>query len=229
MCGRYTLISNADELVEFFQLSREFLPLFEPRYNIAPTQTVLTICEQDKVRQAEQMFWGLIPAWSQDGRPSATLINARGETLRAKPSFRESFQRRRCIVPATGFYEWQKLGKGKQPYYIRPAQQKLFAFAGLWNEWEGPKGEKVHSCCVVTTQANSLMASFHDRMPVILEKNDFAQWLDSANHDTDALKILLKPLDPLLMQASPVSNFVNSARNQGPKCLDAVVPEPMLF
>ena len=225
MCGRYTLIPNVDELIEFFQLPREIFPLLEPRYNIAPTQPILVIHEQNKARHAEQMLWGLIPSWSPDAKPNATLINARSETLTKKPSFRESFKRRRCIVPASGFYEWQKLNKTKQPFYIQPAREKFFAFAGLWDDWR----ESVRSCAIITTEANTLMQAFHDRMPVILQRKDFAQWLDSSCEDMKTLTPLLTPLAPSEMRAAPVSSFVNSARNQGPECLKPHVPEPALF
>lgn len=225
MCGRYTLLSNADEIIEFFRLSREILVLLESRYNIAPTQPVLVIHERDQERQAEQMLWGLIPSWSKDAKPNASLINARSETLGLKPSFRAAFKRRRCIVPASGFYEWQKFNKAKQTFYIQPKSEKLFAFAGLWDE----VGEGVRSCAIVTTAANSLMQSFHDRMPVILEEKDFATWLDPTNENVEALTPLLKPFRASEMRASPVSNFVNSARNQGPKCLEPASHEPTLF
>ena len=226
MCGRYTLLPNADDLVEFFQLPHEFFALLEPRYNIAPTQPVLVIHEQNQKRHAEHMLWGLIPSWSKDAKPNASLINARGDTLTQKPSFRASFKRRRCIIPATGFYEWQTRGKTKHAFYIQPAHDKFFAFAGLWDEWHGPNGESIRSGSIITTDANSLMQAFHDRMPVILQKKDFGQWLDSANETAETLTSLLQPFAPTEMRVSPVSNFVNSARNQGPKCLEPAAPGP---
>jgi putative SOS response-associated peptidase YedK len=229
MCGRYTLIPNVDEMIEFFELPREIFALLEPRYNIAPTQPILVIHAQNQKRQAEHMLWGLIPTWSPDGQPNATLINARSETLAQKPSFRTAFKRRRCIIPSSGFYEWQKLNKTKHAFYIQPAHEKLFAFAGLWDEWQGLNGENIRSCTIITTQANTLMEPFHDRMPVILQKPAFDQWLDSTNEAADSLMPLLKPFSPADMRASPVSSFVNSTRNEGPKCLEPATPEQSLF
>ena len=239
MCGRYTLHPKAgtvEALIDFFQLPREIFALIQPRYNIAPTQPVLIVRQDNQKMVADHVLWGLIPSWSQDGKPNASLINARGETLAQKASFRNSYKRRRCIIPATGFYEWQTSGKTKQPYYITPKNAPLFAFAGLWDEWDGPNGENLRSCCVVTTQANSIMEKFHDRMPVILEKKDFSTWL-SHNEDTLVVEPLLKSLDSAEMQTTPVSNFVSSARNEGPECIAPFDPpvvkpkriEPTLF
>ena len=224
MCGRYTLLPNADELIKFFHLPPEIFALLEPRFNIAPTQPVLVIHERDQKRQAELMLWGLIPSWSKDPKPSASMINARSETLSKKPSFRTAFKRRRCIIPASGFYEWQKFEKTKQAFYIQPTREKFLAFAGLWEECEG-----IRSCCIVTTQANAVMQEFHDRMPVILEKEAFESWLDPTNENVETLAPLLTPFPPSGMRVIPVSSFVNSARNQGPQCLDPATPDPTLF
>ena len=230
MCGRYTLTALFDDIIAFFQLAPDACPLLEPRYNIAPTQPVVAILETAaRKRKPEFMLWGLIPSWSKDANSGAKLINARAETLAEKPSFRSAFKRRRCLIPASGFYEWQTVQKKKQPFLIRPRDEKLFAFAGLWEDWNGPNGEALRSCAIVTTQANALMQPFHDRMPVILRQQDFAAWLNPADENSAELEPLLVPFPPTAMHAIPVSNFVNAVKNEGPKCLEPVQHDLDLF
>ena len=230
MCGRYTLTALFDDIIAFFQLAPDECPLLEPRYNIAPTQPVVTIFETaGRKRKPEFMLWGLIPAWSKDAGIGAKLINARAETLAEKPSFRTAFNRRRCLIPASGFYEWQTVQKKKQPFFIRPRSAKLFAFAGLWEDWNGPNGEAIRSCTVVTTSANALMQPLHDRMPVILHQKDFAAWLNPADENSAALEPLLAPFPPVEMEAVPVSSFVNAVKNEGPQCLEPARTDPTLF
>jgi putative SOS response-associated peptidase YedK len=219
MCGRFTLRTPARDLVEVFELLRE--PELSPRYNIAPTQHVAVIRQDGKSRQLSLMRWGLVPAWSKDPKAGPPLINARSETIATKPSFRTAFKRRRCLIPADGFYEWQKKpdAKTKVPHYIRMAKDRAFAFAGLWEIWCGADGSQLESCTIVTTEANELMRSLHDRMPVILPEEHFAQWLDPKNEEPAELASLLKPYPPTEMMAFPISTLVNSPRNECPECI----------
>ena len=224
------------ELIDFFQLPTDFA-LFEPRYNIAPTQPVWAIRAtiigepgQPVVKRVSTFFhWGLVPSWSKRPDQGASLINARAETLAEKPSFRNAFKRRRCLIPTTGFYEWQARGKKKQPLYIRLVREKLFAFAGIFEEWNGPNGELLETCAIVTTTANELMRTIHDRMPVILHPGDYDAWLNPRTDDVEALEHYLVPNPASDMSAEPVDQFVNSARNEGPKCLEPFKEEASLF
>jgi putative SOS response-associated peptidase YedK len=187
-----------------------------PRYNVAPTQTVVTVTS-DGARQIEQMRWGLIPKWAKDASIGAKMINARAETLSEKPAFREAFKRRRCLIPADGFYEWQTLGKRKQAWHVKLQSGEPFAFAGLWEQWTAPEGEPVRTCTIVTTTPNELMSQFHHRMPVILHPADEATWLDQALADPERLLPLLGQYPAALMEAYPVSDLVNRVANDGPQ------------
>src|SRR3984885_6551434 len=219
MCGRFTLRTPAHDLVEVFELLRE--PELSPRYNIAPTQNVAVIRQDGKSRQLSLMRWGLVPTWSKDPKAGPPLINARSETVATKPSFRTAFKRRRCLIPADGFYEWQKQAdsKTKIPHYIRMAKDRAFAFAGLWETWHGNDGSALDSCTIVTTDANDLMRPLHDRMPVILPEENFAQWLDPKNENVPELEALLRPYSSGEMTAFPISTIVNSPRNERPECI----------
>ena len=219
MCGRYSLIADIQELARQFEFDGNG---FEntPRYNVAPTQAVLTVTNRD-VRHAEYMRWGLIPSWAKDASIGNRMINARGETVAQKPSFRNALQRRRCLVLADGFYEWQKVGKGKQPMRIVLKSREPFAFAGLWESWRNPEGETIRSCTIITTEANDLLRPIHERMPVILprELEDF--WLDGDVTDSAALTDVLSPYPDEPMEAYEVSPLVNKATNNSS---DLVVP-----
>jgi putative SOS response-associated peptidase YedK len=218
MCGRFTLRTPARDLVEIFELLRE--PELSPRYNIAPTQRVAVVRQDGKSRELSMMRWGLVPAWSKDPKAGPPLINARAETVATKPSFRTAFKRRRCLIPADGFYEWQKTdSKTKIPHYIRMAKDRPFAFAGLWECWHGSDESDLESCTIVTTEANELMCSLHDRMPVILPEENFAQWLDPKNENVPELEALLRPYAAGEMTAFPISTLVNSPRNESPECI----------
>jgi putative SOS response-associated peptidase YedK len=168
MCGRFTLRTRPADLVEVFELLRE--PELTPRFNIAATQPVAVVCQVDKHRELSLMRWGIVPTWQKDPKSGPPLINARGETLATKPAFRTAFKKRRCLIPADGFYEWQKIAgaKVKQPYYIRMAKDRPFAFAGLWERWRGLDDATLETCTIVTTTPNALLEPLHDRMPVIL-------------------------------------------------------------
>jgi putative SOS response-associated peptidase YedK len=218
MCGRYSLHANPEVIALYFKLG--ILPELRPRYNIAPSSQVLAV-RQDKGRVADLYRWGLIPGWARDPAIGNKLANARGETVAEKPSFRSAFKRWRCLIPASGFYEWKAVAGRKQPYYIHPKDAPLFAFAGLTERWNGPDGP-VHSCAIITTEANELMRGIHDRMPVILEPGDFDAWLDPANQETGELKALLRPCPAERMAAHPVSTRVNTPKNDEPGLLEPV-------
>jgi len=214
------------DLAERFGL--EEVPDLKPRYNIAPTQVVVIIMlDRDTLqRRLVQVKWGLIPFWARDTSIGNRLINARAESASQKPAFRAAFKTRRCLVPADGFYEWKKQeGTQKQPYFIRNADGSPFAFAGLWESWTGPGGEAVESCTILTTDANDLTRSIHDRMPVILKPEDYDLWLDPEVKDPALLKPLLHPYPSDEMVAEPVSPKVNKASYDAPDCVEVVSPE----
>jgi putative SOS response-associated peptidase YedK len=224
MCGRFTLTASPEQLAELFDLPEA--PVLEPRYNIAPTQPVgvVRLNPQTKAREWELVQWGLVPSWAKDPGIGAQMINARAETVTEKPAFRSAFKRRRCLVPATGFYEWQKQEKRKQPYYITLREGRPFAIAGLWENWEGPDGSALATCTLLTTEANELMAAFHNRMPVIVAPEDYAMWLGPGAEESpqalDQLHHLLRPYAAEAMAARPVSSFVSNARNEGTQCIE---------
>lgn len=221
MCGRFTLTVNPADLQDTFS-NYSFPEKFGPRFNIAPTQPVLAIPNDDKFT-ADFFAWGLIPMWAKDPEIGNRLINARGETLAEKPSFRGSYRHKRCLILADGFYEWKTFGgrKTKTPYYIHMQDRKPFAFAGLWDHWESPDGSSIRSCTIITTTPNELMASIHDRMPVILHPRDYARWLDSAPQTPENLQPLIRPYPADDMTAYPVSTLVNKVTNDSP---ELVVP-----
>ena len=193
------------------------LPIFTPRYNIAPTQQVLAIRQRGEVREAVELQWGLIPSWADDPKIGNRLINARADTVATKPAFRQAFKRRRCLILADGFYEWQKVGKAKQPYLIHRPDDQPFAFAGLWERWKG-NDLVIESCTIITTEANDTLQPLHDRMPVILDEQDHDRWLDS---DADA-EALLRPAPDELLETYPVSTQVNKPAQAGPELIERI-------
>ena len=216
MCGRFTQASDSEIIVRVFDLPEK--PTLAPRYNIAPTQDVAAVRAADGGRELVNLHWGLIPSWAKERAMGARMINARAETLAEKPAFRSAFRARRCLIVADGFYEWQKLGTRKQPHFIGFKDRRPFAFAGLWERWQGEGSEPVESCTIVTTEANELLAPIHDRMPVILDPGDFALWIDPGTKDSDRLAGLLRPYPPEALQAYPVGFFVNNPANDTPAC-----------
>jgi putative SOS response-associated peptidase YedK len=196
-------------------------PEIEPRYNIAPTQYVAAVRETGGPRELAMLYWGLVPSWAKEKAIGARMINARAETLAEKPSFRSAFRRRRCLVLADGYYEWQRSGAVKQPYFIGFADGAPFGMAGLWERWPDPaSGEPLESCCIVTTTPAASLAHVHDRMPVIIPAEAHAEWLDPRNEATDRLARLLGPCTRPDILARPVSRRVNDARNQGPDLIE---------
>jgi putative SOS response-associated peptidase YedK len=195
-----------------------------PRYNVAPTQDILAVraAADGAGRELALLHWGLVPSWAKDAKLSASLINARGDTVGQKPAFRTAFARRRCLIPADGFFEWKKVGKEKQPYWLRMQDERPFAMAGLWESWRGPAGSEgppLESAAIITTDANELCRPLHDRMPVILHEADYARWLDPAAPKQE-LQALLVPLPAECMKSEPVSKRVNNARNDDAQCVE---------
>jgi len=217
MCGRYNLRSTPKEMQSFFDLAHE-PAAFSVRYNIAPTQTVPAIRLIDDKREAAFFRWGLIPFWAKDMKIGSSMINARADTVTEKPTYKAAFKRRRCLIPASGFYEWKPgTGKVKQPYRIHQTDNQLLAFAGLWETWD--KGEApVESCKIITTEANELMRPLHDRMPVILARSTWDVWL-VPEVEADGLAKLLKPYEGADLIAEPVSTQVNNVRNDFASCV----------
>jgi putative SOS response-associated peptidase YedK len=221
MCGRFTLATPDQDLAVQFNLPA--IPDLQPRYNIAPTQpvAVVRVPSAGAERELAMVHWGLIPFWAKDSKIGARMINARAETAAEKPAFRAAFRRRRCLVPADGFYEWQKQNGGpKQPYYIHMADGQAFAFAGLWERWKSPDDTVVDSCTLLTTQPNDLVRLLHNRMPVILQPQDYERWLDPTLEEAEVLKPLLTPYSPENMEAYPVSRWVNKPEHEGPGCVE---------
>jgi putative SOS response-associated peptidase YedK len=215
VCGRYSQLRSWSDLVRLYTITANQTPLnLRPRYNIAPTQDVPVVryAREDGGRELVLMRWGLVPFWAKDVAAGYKMINARAETLAEKPAFRHAFRQRRCLVVADGFYEWAKTPAGrKQPYFISVARDQPFAFAGLWESWNSPGGERIQSCAIAVTQANKTLRPIHDRMPAILDADHFDVWLDTKAPLAQA-KALLRPY-PGAMTICPVSDRVNAVRN----------------
>ena len=209
MCGRFVLSSDADRLADHYGLGT--VPVFSGGYNIAPSAQV-PVVRRPTGRELALCHWGFIPHWVKE--PVLKPINARAETLTGKPYFRDAFKRRRCLVPANGYYEWCAGNGGKQPFFIRMAEEDLFSFAGLWSSWQGPDGP-VESCVIITTSAKEELADIHDRMPAIIAPDDYDAWLDAGGQD------LLRPCAGE-METYPVSSRVNSPHNQGEALIQPV-------
>ena len=217
MCGRYTLSSPGDAVAELLELKTA--PELAPRYNIAPTQESAVVRLTAEGRTLEQLRWGLVPYWAAEPGVGNRMINARSESAADKPAFRSSLRRRRCLVPADGFFEWRRTPAGKQPYLIRLAGGGPFAFAGLWDRWIPHHGSPIESFTILTTRPNELTAAVHDRMPVILAPPDHGLWLDPEERRPERLMPLLQPFPADEMTAFPVSSVVNAPANDAPECV----------
>ena len=215
MCGRYSLTADLGELAGRYEFAGDW-DAFERRYNIAPTQEVLTVVG-GQTRRAGYMRWGLIPHWAKNVSIGSRMINARAETVAEKPAFRDALRRRRCLVLADGFYEWQRTGGTRRPMRVVMRSGEPFAFAGLWSVWRDPDGNRVPSCTIITTEANDLLRPIHDRMPVILPRDLENLWLDTSVEDFNPLGSILTPHPNDAMDAYEVSSLVNSAANDGPE------------
>jgi putative SOS response-associated peptidase YedK len=224
MCGRYMVLTSPEAIRRLFGYLEQ--PNFPPRYNVAPTQPIAIVRIAEGRRQFALVRWGLIPPWVKDPRAFSLLINARVESVNDKPAFRYAMRRRRCLVPADGFYEWKDEGGGrKRPYAVRPKDRAPVAFAGLWESWMGPNGEEMETAAIVTTAANRELASLHDRMPVVLPPDAFAAWLDCRNVDAETATALCVPACDGLLEAYAVSPAVNRADNDGPELIAPAPPE----
>ena len=218
MCGRFTLHSQLNLLLQQFALDAG--PPWAPRYNIAPTQSSLVIRETVGVhRELVPMRWGLVPSWAKEPSIGQRMINARAETVAEKPSFRVAFQRRRCIVPADGYYEWARTDSGKQAYYIRSRDDEHLAMAGLWESWHVDQADAMETFTVITTEANDATTGIHDRMPVLLSRENYDLWLDPAFHAIQPLQELLRPAPSDLLRYYRVSALVNNPRHEDPECI----------
>ncbi len=232
MCGRYRLSRRKETIEQHFDATLD--GDWSPRYNIAPTQSAPVIRQNPREprREASLLRWGLVPSWAKDLSGGGKTINARAESAATLPAFREAFRRRRCIIPADGFYEWKKTGPARQPYCFEVDEGELFAFAGIWETWRNPKKEKVETFSILTTSANAVTTAIHDRMPVILAPADYDLWLDPGMKEVAALTALLKPYDARLMRAYPVSARVNQVANDDPQCtvrVEAAETQARLF
>lgn len=217
MCGRFVFYSDPQFMREQYGFDEGPIE-FRPRYNIAPTQQIVTVTN-DGTRRAQLMRWGLVPFWAKDLKIGNRMINAVGETLATKPAFRAAFKKRRCLILADGFFEWRTDGKNKIQNYIFLKSRKPFAFAGLWETWKSPEGETVKSCTIVTTSPNEFITPIHNRMPVILSEETEVLWLYPMTEDARVLTPLLIPSPSELMDSYLVSSYVNSPRNEGPECI----------
>jgi putative SOS response-associated peptidase YedK len=221
MCGRFTLVAPGDAIADLFHIA--VTPDIPTSYNIAPTDYIVAvrISPENKERELVTNFhWGLIPFWAKDSKIGSKMINARSETAAEKPSFRSAMRYRRCLVPADGFYEWQKIDGRKQPVRIQRKDGGVFAMAGLWERWKKPDGGEKESCTLLTTEPNDLLAQVHNRMPVILSPDDFDLWLDASVQNADAVQHLLRPYPGEDMRYYPVSTYVNNPRNDDPLCIE---------
>ena len=218
MCGRFTLHTPQAEILHTFDVAANGVTLV-PRYNITPSQEIPVVRAGDDGRELALARWGLVPGWSKEARPKYSTINARVESVAEKPTYRTAFRHKRCLVPADGFYEWQKRGDKKVPHYIRMQDESVFAFAGLWEHWEGEQ-EAFDSCAIITLPASGIMTTIHTRMPAIIAAHDYDAWLDT--HVTDKPDIMPKLASALSghLQAYAVSSYVNSPKNTDARCIE---------
>jgi putative SOS response-associated peptidase YedK len=222
MCGRFVQNFTFETLQRNFNFSTVEADI-PPNFNVAPTQEILTIIKHDNENKLERLHWGLVPFWAKDVSIGNRMINARAETVASKPSFRNAFKKRRCLIPASGFYEWKGEKGQKQPYYITIPSGEPFAFAGLWETWNEKDNDSVYkSCTIITTSASESIVELHNRMPVILKPEVYEKWLDSKIHDIKELQIIINDYLNYDMKYYPVSTFVNSVNNNDPNCIKPI-------
>jgi putative SOS response-associated peptidase YedK len=229
MCGRFALSHAWDEIARIMSIERDVFPERDPspRYNIAPTQPIMTIIADGGGKRVPLLVrWGLVPSWVKDPASFTLLINARGETAAEKPSFRNAMNHRRVLIPASGFYEWRRREGRSQPYWVQAKDGGLIAFAGLMETYADPNGSEIDTGCIVTTEANSSFAAIHHRLPVIIGEKDFEAWLDCANGRPNHVEHLLRPVNDDFLQALPVSAAVNKVSNSGAEIQETVEAEP---
>lgn len=213
MCGRYSLFADFQKIEERFGEATFEMDEYEPSYNIAPSQQVLTVINDGSKNRLGYLKWGLVPPLAKDSKIGFKMINARAETVHEKPSFREALKKKRCLIVADSFYEWKRTDDRKVPMRIKMKNDELFAMAGLWETWKSSTGEPIHTCTILTTQPNELMASIHDRMPVILRPEDESTWLESSIKDVEQLKHIFQPLKEDWLEAYEISEAINSPKN----------------
>lgn len=222
MCGRYTITVTFEELLAYFALEETTAPFHTPRYNVAPGQLIPAVINDGEQLRIGQLKWGLIPSWAKDAKLAYKMINARAETVHERPAYKGPFQRKRCLIPADGFYEWKATHDGgKQPMRIALHSRPIFSFAGLYDTWISPEGEKISTCTIITTEPNTLVKDIHDRMPVILPEEDEHKWLEHGQHP-EVLHAMLKPYDVDDMYAYPVSPRVGNVKNDSEECIKEI-------
>ncbi|WP_042160157.1 SOS response-associated peptidase [Paenibacillus gorillae] len=224
MCGRYTIAVTLEELMIRYMIGAVTVPYHQPKYNVAPGQMVLAIVNDGKQNRLGELKWGLIPPWADSPKVGYMMLNARSETAASKPAFQTPMRRKRCLIPADGFYEWKKdaAGKGKQPMRIVRRDRSIFSMAGLYETWMAPDGTTVNSCTIMTTAPNALMAPIHDRMPVILHPDDEQLWLDRSVQEPHELQRLLQPFPADELEAYPVAAAVGNVRHDEPNCIEPI-------
>lgn len=220
MCGRYTITVTLDELMLRYEIEGDLTPFHKPRYNVSPSQRVPAIIRDGQRNRLGELRWGLIPEWAKEEKLKVPTFNARAETLKQKPMFRVPFQRKRCLIPADSFFEWKKTEEGKQPMRIMLKSKELFSMAGLYDTWIREDGTKISSCTVITTSPNDVLQEIHDRMPVILHREDESLWLDRGIKDLAPLEKLLKPYPADQMTLYAVSPQVGNVKNDSPECIE---------
>ncbi len=220
MCGRYTITVSLEELMMRYMIGVTNVPYHRPKYNVAPGQMIAAIVSDGKTNRLGELKWGLVPPWAEDEKIGNKMLNARAETAAEKPAFRGPLRRKRCLIPADGFYEWRKDENGKQPMRIVLKQGGLFSMAGLYETWVAPDGRRVNSCTILTTEPNALMAPIHNRMPVILRAEDEALWLDRSVEEPAKLQHLFAPYPDDALEAYPVGQAVGSVRHDEPSCIE---------
>jgi putative SOS response-associated peptidase YedK len=222
MCGRFTITVSIEELMLRYYIDQKTNRYHTPRYNVAPTQMVLAVINDGERNRIGELQWGLVPSWANDQKIGYKMINARSETLLEKASFKNLINRKRCILPADGFFEWKKQNGKKQPMRITMKDKNIFSMAGLYDTWQSEDGKKINTCTIITTQPNQLMKDIHDRMPVILKEEDEEVWLNRNNTNIEELMSLLQPFPEDLMYAYPVSPIVGNVRNDTPECVEEI-------